>query len=351
MTTSVCWATVAGAGVAPMGLQHYEGQLLAALLRIDSPDWAFTNRTIGGLRQRPRPVVRLPTGLLALGGIRTAELAGRWAYRGVRFVHRFDLRLPPPSGAEVVTVHDLPPLRFDDEGEIPSWVRQGAQRARLVICPSEFAASEVRELLGVDRVAVVPNGVGPPYPGATPMSAGELHGLGIHGPFLLHVGGSTRRKNLPGLAGAWRQIGPQLPGIALVSVGPNTSQRAAAFEGLPDVVLTGYQTQERVARLMASAGLVVVPSTYEGFGLPCLEAMAVGTPVVAARAGALAEVCGDAAQLCDSSAEGLAEAVSQVVHDEALRDSLVARGVKRAGEFTWERSAAAHLEVYATAFL
>lgn len=334
-----------------MGLQHYETQLLAALWRIAPAEWAFSKITVGSLRQRPRPGVRLPAGMMARSGARVAGLAGRWAYRKAPNVHRFDLRLPPSAVPEVVTVHDLPPFRFEDEGELPPWAKASAQRARLVICPSEFAAIEVRDLLSIDRVVVVPNGVGAPYPGAERLPAEELGKLGINGPFLLHVGGSTQRKNLHGLAGAWRGLSDHLQGVSLVSVGPATAQRSSAFGGLPNVVLLGYLPQERIARLMASALLVVVPSTYEGFGLPCLEAMAVGTPVVAARAGALVEVCGDAAELCDSSAEGIADAVLRVIHDEAQGAVRVARGLVRAAEFTWERSATAHVEAYKMAFL
>jgi glycosyltransferase involved in cell wall biosynthesis len=101
---------------------------------------------------------------------------------------------------------------------------------------------------------------------------------------------------------------------------------------------------------MAGALAVVVPSTYEGFGLPALEAMAAGAPVVAARAGALPEVCGEAAVLVAPTPDGLARGISDLANDEALRANLSSRGRLRAREFTWAAAAEGHLSAYGRAF-
>jgi alpha-1,3-rhamnosyl/mannosyltransferase len=247
-------------------------------------------------------------------------------------------------------VHDLPPLRFHDEGTLPRWSVTTARDARLIICPSAFAADEAATLLGAERIRIVPNGVARHFFDAAPFSVTELAALGIEGPFVLHAGGATRRKNLEGLAAAWREVAKQIPGIRLALVGPPDSRRDQAFSGSPRTVRLGHRHAGDVARLMTSAALVVVPSTYEGFGLPALEAMAAGVPVLAARAGALPEVCGDAALLAGPDPGGLAAGIQELVEDADLRGELVKRGRERARDFTWERSARGHLEAYGEAF-
>jgi glycosyltransferase involved in cell wall biosynthesis len=271
--------------------------------------------------------------------------------RHLERVHRFDLRLPPAPGGGVVTVHDLPPLRFADEGHLAAWSIKTAGEARLIICPSEFAANEAEYFLRPREIVIISNGVDPELFRAAPMSSAELAGLGVPEKYVLHAGGATTRKNLPALAEAWGMIQPSLPEHALVLVGPSDRRRDAAFAGLRRVRMLGWQTPATVARLMCSAEAVVVPSRYEGFGLPALEGMAAGAPVVAANAGALPEVCGDAAALTGTDARSIADGIYTVCTDDALSSTLRLRGRLRAREFTWARSARAHLAAYRKAFL
>lgn len=345
--SAITWLTFVGAQTSPMGLQHYELQVLAALRASSQTRWAFTPRTVSSLRSSHHADVRLPLGLLGKAPPVVAQGLGAWACRGAELVHRFDLRLPPSRGAEVVTVHDLPPLRFDDEGALPRWSARSAREARLVICPSEFAASEVADLLGVVEAVVVPNGVSNtfrdvmvprPWPAAWPRS------------YVLHVGGATQRKNLAALGAAWERASARLPNVSLVLVGPPDERRTRAVAGCPRVVETGYLPPLRVAQLMAGALAVVVPSVYEGFGLPALEAMAAGTAVIAARSGALPEVCGDAALLVAPTPAPLASALIDVCSDAGLRSELAERGRSRAHLFTWDSAAAGHLRAYDLAF-
>jgi glycosyltransferase involved in cell wall biosynthesis len=345
----ITWATFGGVE-SPMGLQHYESQLLGAICAIDGVAWSFRTQRIGSLSAPGQIDTRIPTRLLQLDSSLVARALGRLTFGRQRFVHRFDLRLPPAGGPEVVTVHDLPPLRFADEGHLARWSIRSAGRARLVICPSEFAAEEIRSLLPVTSVMTIPNGVGAEFRDAIPFSFDELRGYGVRPPFVLHAGGASRRKNLAGLAGAWRSVSARLTEHQLVLVGPPDPRRDAHFAGADRVRSLGYREPATVARLMASAAAVVVPSTYEGFGLPALEGMAAGTPVVAADAGALPEVCGDAAVLVSPQPDEIAEGLVTVLTDADLRRTLVARGRDRSRAFTWARSAEAHLAAYETAF-
>lgn len=340
------WGTFADKPT-PMGLQTYEAAVMVALSALPQQRWSFQRRTVSAMRAVPGGHVRLPLGALEHGGAGVALALGRLAFRGAEAVHRFDLRLPPAPGAEVVTVHDLPPLRFTDEGGLPPWSRATARRARAVIAPSAFAAEEIVDLLAVENVVVVPNGVDPTIARSLPLTAAERLEVGLRHPrYVLHAGGATARKNLNNLAHAWRLLAPFVPDCELVLVGPPDARRDRAFGGLPRVVRLGFRDHGFVGRLMASAACVVVPSLYEGFGLPALEAMSVGTPVVAAARGALPEVCGDAARLCEPSPGGLREALGDVLQDGGLVADLAALGPVRAAAFTWERSAAMHLEVY-----
>jgi glycosyltransferase involved in cell wall biosynthesis len=272
--------------------------------------------------------------------------AGHFIYRGRDVVHRMDLRLPPAPHPEVLTVHDVVPLRFPDEGRLPHDAASSAQRAVVVICPSQFAADEVASQLGVAAPVAIHNGVDQRFFGATPMTESALEALGIRGQFVFHAGGCTERKNLAGLAAAWPLIRSARPDAMLVLAGPPDDRRDRLFAPLEGTVRVGRVDDESLRGLMTAAATVVVPSTYEGFGLPALEAMAVGVPVVAAARSSLPEVCGDAAYLVEPDAQGLAEGLVAALTGGPDTEAMIQRGQQRAKTFTWEASAAAHATLW-----
>jgi glycosyltransferase involved in cell wall biosynthesis len=329
-----------------MGQQNYERHVQEAMQRVAGSTWRMGTTTVSSLRSPLAADARLPMGMLPRVPPRAASLVGRLRYPRADLLHRFDLQLPPGRLPEVVTVHDLAPLRFPDEGRLPRHAISGMRRAFGVICPSQFAAGEIRDLGGVQRVWVVPNGISSDFREDWLLPADRLRRLGIRSPYVLHAGGSTERKNLPELAHAWRLVHQSHGEMTLVLCGPDDQRKAKIFAAVPQTVMPGRLPHAEVAALMRGAAAVVVPSVYEGFGLPALEAMASGTPVVAVRRGSLPEVCGDAAMLVEPSGAAIAAGLRAVLEFPERSARLSALGRRRAAQYDWDTAARAHLDVY-----
>lgn len=261
----------------------------------------------------------------------------------------------------VVTVHDLNYL--DAAADSGSRVRRAgyrvelakARRARRLIAVSEHTRdSIVRELrVEPERVAVTYEAADPP--GTVEPDASVLARLGLDAPFFLYVGAAYPYKNLAGLIEAFARLDGDRQ---LVLAGDQEDFGAALREqavaaGLADrVVFPGRVSDAELAALYGGALAYAFVSYSEGFGLPGLEAMSAGLPVVAASAGSLPEIYGDAARYCDPDDVGsIAAALAEVAADEQLRGRLVSRGRERAAGFSWRRTAEQTLGVYREALL
>ncbi len=242
----------------------------------------------------------------------------------------------------VVVVHDAAALRH------PGWYSRTyvawqrlvlpvvARRARRLVTVSEFARGELVELLGVDAV-VIPGGVDERFePGADPEPA--RHALGLARPYVLCVASHTARKNLAALAPAARALAAD--GVEVVVAGGHRPQFARE-QGLDALRLLGHVADALLPGLYAGAEAFALPSLYEGFGLPVLEAMASGTPVVASATTALPETCGGAAKLVEPDGEAFAATLTALLSDSGERERLRAAGLERAAGFSWEATARA----------
>jgi len=206
-----------------------------------------------------------------------------------------------------------------------------ARRARVVLTVSEFSRDEIADLLGVEAT-VVPGGVDARFvPELDPQPARAA--LGLTRPYVLTVASRTARKNLAVLDLAARRLAEH--GIDLVAAGGDRPQfRPEEDRGALRAL--GHVPDEHLPGLYAGAQAFVLPSLYEGFGLTCLEAMACGTPVVAADRAALPQTCGDAALLVDpTDPAAVADAVERAIND---RDAMAAAGVAQAARFSWDRT-------------
>jgi glycosyltransferase involved in cell wall biosynthesis len=302
-----------------------------------------------GLRLRPvalavagRPARIGWTQLLAG---RAARAAGADLLHGVHYELPLRARLPL-----VVTVHDLTMLTHPEWHEASKvryfgWaIRRAVAAARRVLCVSAATADDLGVLLGVprDRVDVTPLGTDLRPAPAEAVEAVRRR-LGIDGPYLLGLGTVEPRKDLPALVRAFAALAGELPHrlvvAGLAGWGAGALAAAVAASGVGErILLAGYVPEAEKAALLTGAEVFVYPSRYEGFGLPVLEAMACGTPVVTTTGGSLPEVAGDAAVVVEPGDHGaLAAAIAKLADDPAARQDAAARGRARAAGFTWER--------------
>jgi glycosyltransferase involved in cell wall biosynthesis len=269
----------------------------------------------------------------------------------------------PTQGRRIVTVCDL--FFLDDPGRADPGARKhfvkrtasALREADGIVAISEYTKSALLERFPLDpaRIRVTHLGVEegrrtPPDPGSIERTRATL---GLPSEFLLFVGASEPRKNLPAFIDALALVHERGMNIPLVIVGRTGAGHAAlldriAARGLANrVKLTGYLPDAEVRNLYHSAAALVFPSSCEGFGLPLLEAMAAGLPAAVSGSGALPEIGGAAAVYFDpDKSSEMSERIVQVLTDSALRESLRRAGPLRAAEFRWERTAAQTLHFY-----
>jgi glycosyltransferase involved in cell wall biosynthesis len=325
---------------------------------------------IPGLEEPTEEIVRLPglrllPALMALGPIAIAGLAVR---------HRIDV-VHDPAGVSpfllprrvapfgrVVTIHDVIPFVHPETHATLTnvlfrrYIPRTLRFVDRVVTVSDASKMDVEHFLTVDprQVTRIHCGVAPRFCPQSPEKVNEvLERHGITQPYVLTVGALQARKNLGVLFDAFAALKAEGMPHRLVVVGNKAWKSEGVFRHLegsavaPSVTLTGYVPDADLPALYSGAACFVFPSLYEGFGLPPLEAMACGTPVVVSHASSLPEVVGDAGLLVDPhDAQQIAGAVRRIIETPDLARELRALGVARARRFSWEQAAADHAALY-----
>jgi len=272
------------------------------------------------------------------------------------------LLMPLRQVPTVLTVHDLIFQRFPEHHKrLNYWYLSAAmplycRRASAIIAVSQATRQDLVQFYNVDpaRVSVVHEAAAPHFAPASPAQVADARArYGLPDNYLLHVGTIEPRKNLTRLIEALHRLRAGGQDVVLVMVGSKGWLYQAFFQRLEElalgdaVVLPGYVPDADLAALYSGARLVAVPSLCEGFGLPILEAMACGVPVVCSNTSSLPEVGGDAARYFDPrDVEAIADTILSVWRDDGLRERLRQQGLARAARFSWARAAEETLAVY-----
>jgi glycosyltransferase involved in cell wall biosynthesis len=293
-----------------------------------------------------------------------APIPVEWITGRIDLFHSPDFTLPPTRRGTrtLLTVHDLSFVR-DPESAVPvlraylnQVVPRSVARADHVLADSQATRADLMALYGTpaEKISVLYGGVNeafqPVRDAAVLRAARARYRLG-QAPFILAVGTLQPRKNYTRLIQAFAQLGE--PDVNLVIAGGKGWMYEAIFAEVERlrlgerVIFAGFVADEDLPALYSAASVLAYPSTYEGFGLPILEAFACGTPVVTSTAACLPEVAGEAALLVPpTDVAALAEALGRAYGDQPTRDRLIQAGNARARQFTWRAAAGQLIELY-----
>jgi alpha-1,3-rhamnosyl/mannosyltransferase len=354
------------------GSEEYSVRLLESLGRLALDDLEvilFVNRSLA--EAHPALVAAHPTVVAPIAGtsraLRVAAestwLAHQARAEGIDLMHHLGGTMPSRrAGPGMVTIHDLQPFSSPEHfsrvkrAYLTAIVPGSVRRAEVVVTLSEFTRQDVAERIGIepDRIRLVSPGIDPPAPidERAIERVRAHHGLGRR-PFFLYPAITYPHKNHINLVRAFASIAAADPDPLLVLTGgvagaePELRAEIVRLRLSDRVVRTGRIPADDLEALFSSATAVTFPSRYEGFGLPALEAMSRGVPVIASSSTALPEVVGDAGLLVDpDDIDGWSEAMTMLLGDRDRSGDLVARGRERAARFSWSASAEALVAAY-----
>jgi glycosyltransferase involved in cell wall biosynthesis len=345
------------------GISNYIRQLVAVLPGLDTQNSyrILQSRKAGETLSMPANAQRVSCITPAHHRLERLALGVELLPQGLTLLHSPDFI--PPHGAfkSVITIHDLTFLHYpqfltaNSRRYYNDQIHDAVKRADAILCDSEATRRDVLNLLPVPdykatTIHLAPDPIYQPQPLSHVEAVTARYKLSPGG-YLLFVGTFEPRKNVMGLLDAYSQLPNDAPPLVLVGntgwLFDETIQKIQTL-GLTSKVRFLVDAQPgHMPVLYSGASLLVLPSHYEGFGLPVLEAFACNVPVVIADRASLPEIAGGAAALCDpDDPASIATAIQQVLSDSAYRDSLVEKGKERLKGFSWEKCASETLAVY-----
>lgn len=351
------------------GNERYMENLADRLLKVDEKNEYFLFFTEEGVSRRwENRAPNLHTRVVSLNPYRRLGLDFTLQLRTLR-PHVFHYQYSGPLlslSPEIVTIHDVSFERhpgFFDPGErlrLKLTVRRAVKSALRIITVSEFSKAEIVHFLKVpdEKIKVIYNGVGPEFQRIEDQDAVRtcLSRYSIRKPYLLAVGNICRRKNQRAMMRGFARWLGRNKGCEhrLVMVGKakaDADELLAEASGLSldetRLVLLGFVSEEDLPCIYSGAELLLNTSLYEGFGLPVIEAMQCGLPVILSRGSCFPEIAGDAVRYVNSEdPDEIAEAIGEVLNNEALRNELIRAGLRRAQLFRWDETARETLKAY-----
>ena len=343
------------------GIGTYTQGLLVALQQLGYPVTVLHAGRSEVEDEISLPGARLLPGLLTLGQLEIAIQAQR---HGLQLIHDPTGSAPLylTSARRVATIHDVIPYVYPETSTrldwliYHIWLPLAVRRLHAIITDSQASKRDIVLHLPVhpEKIMVIPAAASAhyrPMPGEAIEPA--LQRYGVTSPYILYVGSLESRKNLPRLLQAYAKLREWSQQWHLVIVGARKWKYTPIFETVQQLDLqshvhfTGYVEEEDLPALYNGADLFMFPSLYEGFGLPVLEAMACGTPVVTSNSSSLPEVAGDAALLVDPyDVDAIAGAMQRVLAKPDLAGEMREKGLANAAQYTWERTARETIAVY-----
>lgn len=353
------------------GIGRYVRELVAALARHDT-DTPYRLFAAGdhALPAPPAPnfvwkPTRIPPIWLARGWHRARIPFPVEVFTGqITLFHATDFTLPPTRARTILTVHDLSFVRVPDAASprlkryLDAVVPRSVRRADHILADSQATKDDLIALYGTpaDKITVLLSGVEPRFRPVTDPAALEAvrakYRLPAR-PYILSVGTVQPRKNYARLIAALAALRAAGCDIGLVIVGGRGWLQDPIYDAIRAhdvgdyVHFTGFADDADLPALYSAAAITALPSLYEGFGIPVLESMACGTPVVTSNLSSLPEVAGDAALLVTpTDDDAIRAALARLVNDTTLRETLIARGYAQARRFTWDAAAAQLAQIY-----
>lgn len=357
------------------GIGQYSRQLALGLVSHDNIDADFFYGAVWSKQVRGAPLPG-PAGLVPwlrshipfsyelrrlVQNNRFAQYAQKQAFD---LYHEPNILPLPFCGPTVITVHDLSWIRYPQAHPIErvramdKHFKPGLERASLILTDSEFVKRELMDVFGVkpERIRPVHLGVEAlfhPRPADETRTVLQAHGL-VHGQYLLAVGTLEPRKNLQVALRAFVQLTPALrkrfPLVLVGMKGWHTSaleQQIAPLVAAGEIRQLGYLPREDLATIIAGATTLIYPSIYEGFGLPPLEAMACGVPVITSNVSSIPEVVGDTGLMLDpQNVNGFAEAMRLVITTPELRAAMATKALSRSHQFNWASCVSETVDAY-----